>query len=302
MKGLWALLTLITSATAFEYGLEPVTVDNGVYCFIGKPEVMNTTNNGNMVNSCYVDTGRHWLVIDSGPTYAYAKEAFETMQAIKQQDAGMVINTHVHDDHWLGNGFFEGRGITVFGPSLFKEAVNPAAETRMHKRISPAAYSGTEVTLPTRFVDANTTLSLDGESIRLIRIDRSAHTREDLVVYLPDRQTLFAGDLVFNDRLLSLRDGNINGWIATLQMLRALPLKHIVGGHGERTDAKAADETYAYLTQLRDEIRAAIEDDMGIAAATKSIALDAFKHNALYDVMHAQNVETAYRTLEWEDE
>ena len=60
--------------------------------------------------------------------------------------------------------------------------------------------------------------------------------------------------------------------------------------------------TYRYLVQLRDRVRDAIANGVGIAEATKSIRLDAFRDTALYDAMHAQNVEAAYRMLEWEDE
>ena len=294
--------TLALTLSAFEYGLSPVKVDEGIYCFFGKPEVMDNVNNGNMVNSCYVDTGRHWLVVDSGPTYAYAKEAAAKMQGVKPQPTGLVIDTHIHDDHWLGNGYFTAAGVTVLGPGLFQKAVDPKETTRMQRRVSPAAYAGTEPVLPTRYVDADTTLRLDDETIRIIRPDRSAHTSEDLLVYLPRYKTLFAGDLVFNDRIPSLRDGDINGWIAALERLRALPLRHIIGGHGERTDRGAADLTYGYLTQLRDRVRDAIEAGVGIAEATKRIRLDAYRDVALYDLMHAQNVEAAYRMLEWEDE
>jgi len=294
--------TLALTLSAFEYGLSPVKVDEGIYCFFGKPEVMDRVNNGNMVNSCYVDTGRRWLVIDSGPTYAYAEEAAVKMHTVKPQPTGMVIDTHVHDDHWLGNGFFERAGIPVLGPGLFQKAVNPNETTRMQQRISPEAYAGTETALPTRYVDANETLTLDGEEIRFIRLSRRAHTAEDLLVYLPARQTLFAGDLVFNDRIPSLRDGDIRGWIAALEALRAMPLRHIIGGHGDRTDAHAAEMTYRYLTQLRDRVEEAIDAGVGIADATKNIRLDAFRDVALYDAMHAQNVEAAYRMLEWDDE
>jgi glyoxylase-like metal-dependent hydrolase (beta-lactamase superfamily II) len=279
-----------------------VNVDQGIYCFFGKPEVMNEINNGNMVNSCYVDAGRHWLVIDSGPTFAYAKEAAHTMQQIKPMPVGLVIDTHVHDDHWLGNGYFKAKGIDIIGPTLFKTTVNPDETTRMQKRISKAAYAGTEIKFPTRYVDANTTLMLDTLEVRLIRVDRKAHTEEDLMVFVPALNTLFAGDLVFNDRIPSLRDGDISGWIAALEAIRSMPLKHIIGGHGDRTDNTAAEFTYRYLVQLRDGVREAIENDIGIAEATKSIRLDAFRNAALYDVMHAQNVEVVYRMLEWEDE
>jgi len=302
MKAPLLLSAAALTLSAFEYGLSPVKVDEGIYCFFGKPEVMNSVNNGNMVNSCYVDSGRHWLVIDSGPTYAYAREAAAKMQTIKAQPTALVIDTHVHDDHWLGNGYFETQGAEVIGPRLFKKAVTPGETTRMQRRISPEAYEGTEIALPTRYVDTNETLSIDSEEIKLIRLSKRAHTAEDLLVYLPSRQTLFAGDLVFNDRIPSLRDGDIRGWIAALEMVRAMPLKHIIGGHGDVTGADAPVMTYRYLTQLRDRVSDAIDEGVGIADATKHIRLDAFGGVALYDTMHAQNVEAAYRMLEWDDE
>jgi len=302
MRVCWALLLGFLSVQAYEYDLRAVNVDNGIYCFFGKPEVMDTVNNGNMVNSCYVDTGRNWLVIDSGPTYAYAKEAADIMQCIKPQPVGLVVDTHVHDDHWLGNGFFEAAGIEVIGPSLFKKTVNPDETTRMEKRISKDAFAGTVVRLPTRYVDANESVMLDGTEIRLIRFEPKAHTAEDIAVYLPQFRTLFAGDLVFNDRIPSLRDGDINGWIAVLEVIRRMPLDHVIGGHGEHTGSDAADMTYRYLTQLRDRVREAIDEGTGIDKATKDIALESFRAKALYDVMHAQNVEAVYRMLEWEDE
>lgn len=302
MNVLWALLLGTTSALAFEYGLETKKINEKVYCFFGKAEVMNETNNGNMVNSCYADTGRHWIVVDPGPTYAYAKEAYETMQRIKPMPVAMVVDTHVHDDHWLGNGFFRSKGIDIFGVPLFKTEVNPNEQTRMQKRISKTAYEGTEVTLPTRYVDTLYRTEIDGEPVQLIALAHAAHTTKDLLVYLPNMQTLFAGDLVFNDRIPSLRDGDINGWIAALAKIRKMPLRTIVGGHGKTVDNHAVNMTYDYLVALRSAVRSAIEEGMDIEDATHSIRLPAFGGIALYDMMHKQNVEAAYRMLEWEDE
>lgn len=301
MKVLMGICLCLASALAFEYHLTPVKVDKGIYCFFGAPEVMDTHNNGNMVNSCYVDTGRGWLIIDSGPTYAYAKEAAESVRKIKPQPFRAVINTHAHDDHWLGNAFFADKNIQVIGPVLFKTAIDPAQKTRMQKRITPEAYAKTRVELPTRFIAKDSTWNVDGQTLRLLRFE-DAHTKEDLVVYLPDRDTVFAGDLVFNDRLPSLRDGNINRWISALESIRALKPVYIIGGHGLRTDASASDMTYDYLTSLRDAVKTAIDEGIGIGAATRSITLSRFQSVALYKMMHAQNVETAYRTLEWEDD
>jgi glyoxylase-like metal-dependent hydrolase (beta-lactamase superfamily II) len=115
-------------------------------------------------------------------------------------------------------------------------------------------------------------------------------------------QTLFCGDLVFNDRIPSLRDGDINGWIKALEMLRALNAMYIVGGHGDKVGSSALDLTFDYLSQLRNEVKAAIDNDVAIDDAVKEIKMAEFSSVSLYDVMHAQNVEAAYRMLEWADE
>lgn len=302
MRALWAVALTVLQAAAFEYGLKPVQVNEKLYCFFGKPEVMNTQNNGNMVNSCFVDLDKGWLVIDSGPTYAYAKEAWSGISALKKMPLSAVINTHVHDDHWLGNGFYISEGAEVLGTSLFKEEVNPSAKTRMEQRISKEAYALTSPKLPTKLVDQNRTLHIDGNEIELIKVSRKAHTSGDILVYLPKMQTLFCGDVVFNDRIPSLRDGDINGWIATLETIQSMELSYIIGGHGSLVGRDALDMTYRYLVELRKEVREAIDNDVGIEVAVRTIKMDEFTSVALYDVMHAQNVEAAYRMLEWADE
>jgi cyclase len=302
MKSLLLCLFFSTTLLSATYALEPVKVADGIYCYFGLPEVMDERNNGNMVNSCFVDMGRVWLVVDSGPTYLYAKEALSKIEAIKKMPVATVIDTHVHDDHWLGNGFYLSQGAEVFGPSAFKKEVDPSAVTRMERRVSKEAYMQTSPKLPTTFVDQNRTLHIDGNEVRLIKVARKAHTSGDILVYLPKMQTLFGGDVIFNDRLPSLRDGDINGWIATLEMIKAMPLNNIIGGHGEAVGKDAADLTYRYLLQLRSEVKAAIDNGIGIDDAVRTIRMPSFSSVALYDEMQAKNVEAAYRTLEWSDE
>jgi len=302
MKLLWATVLASAQLLAFEYGLTPSKVNESVYCYFGKPEVMDTKNNGNMVNSCFVDMGKSWLVVDSGPSYMYAKEALLHVNRIKKMPVTFVINTHVHDDHWLGNGYYASHGATVVGSFVFKTHFHPGETTRMEHRISPTAYADTVPTIPTRLVHEDETLELGHYHVKLINVDYKAHTERDLLVYIPEMKTLFAGDLVFNDRLPSLRDGDINGWIKALEMIKSMNVKTIIGGHGDITDTKALDLTYGYLSMLRDEVRQAIEDGMDITEALESITMLKYKDIGLFDVMHRQNVEVAYRMLEWEDE
>lgn len=297
---LGTLFFAVTSLSAYDYALKPVRVTSDVTCFFGAPAVMDKTNNGNIVNSCYIDAGEGYVVIDTGPSYAYAESAYNAMKKIKPLPVKLVINTHIHDDHWLGNGFFTQSGVNVVGSDDFLHSVNVQEATRMQNTISPEAYAATVATLPTEIISETTRKKVGNLDIELKIISRTAHTAKDLVVYLPKSGVLFAGDLVFNDRLPSVKGGNINGWIATLEELESMGALHVIGGHGRNTDKNSSKMTHEYLTQMRSEIRLAIESGLGIDETIKKVQMVEYRKIKLYDVMQKGNVEASYRVLEWE--
>ena len=301
MRRLLVIVSLLGSAlSGFEYPLTHKQVTPDVHCFIGAPEVMNTTNNGNIVNSCYIDAGESYVVIDTGPSYAYAESVYNEMQRIKPMPVELVINTHVHDDHWLGNHFFTQKGVRVLGSDDFAHSVDLSEPVRMQTYISPEAYRGTVPTLPTEMVREDTLRTVGNQELVIKMAKHKAHTAKDLYVYLPKSGVLFAGDLVFNDRLPSVKGGDINGWIETLDELDSLGARHVIGGHGARTDADTARMTRTYLTQLRDEVRAAIGEGLGIEETIRKVTMDPFRSEGMYEAMHRGNVEATYRILEWE--
>ena len=290
----------VTSLSAYDYALKPVRVTSDVHCFFGKPEIMDKTNNGNIVNSCYIDAGEGYVVVDTGPSYAYAESAYKAMQKIKSLPVKLVINTHIHDDHWLGNNFFTDSGVRVLSSDDFKVNADMSIPTRMQTYISPEAYAKTKPTLPSEMISSDTNLTIGNQRLELKFAKHKAHTAKDLVVYLPKSKVLIAADLVFNDRLPSVRGGDINGWIAALDDLDKLGAKHVVGGHGERTDKEAVKMTRDYFTQMRTEIRAAIAEGLSIDETIKKVSMDKYKKYKLYEGTHRHNVEASYRVLEWE--
>ena len=290
----------VTSLSAFDYALKAERITSDVTCFFGAHEVMNKSNNGNIVNSCYINAGEGYVVVDTGPSYAYAESAYNAMQRIKPLPVKLVINTHIHDDHWLGNGFFTQNGVSVVGSDDFLHNVNVQEATRMQNTISPAAYEGTVSTFPTEIISETTRKKVGNLDIELKIIPRTAHSTKDLVVYLPKSGVLFAGDLVFNDRLPSVKGGNINGWITTLEELESMGALHIIGGHGRNTDKNSSKMTHEYLTQMRSEIRSAIESGLGIDETIKKVQMNEYRKIKLYDSMQSGNVEASYRILEWE--
>ncbi|WP_457749575.1 MBL fold metallo-hydrolase [Sulfurimonas sp.] len=302
MKSLLLSIVLFHSLLSYDYKLQPVKIgESAAYCFFGLPQVMDEHNNGNMSNSCFVTLGNSYLVIDSGPTYQYAAQAYKKMQTIKKLPVSYVIDTHIHDDHWLGNSYYITLRAKIIGSRAFKEL--PILEkTRMQKRISPEAYKQTTQVFPTLFVDKEKVLDINGKKVYIKSVNHKAHTNSDLYVYIPSQKIIFVGDLVFNQRLPSLRDGDINGWLEALKEIKSMDVTYIVGGHGENIDKKAVDFTYNYLKTLRDEVKKRLGEGEDIADVVNEVRMEKYKNVPFYNSIHRQNVETAYRMLEWESE
>lgn len=279
---------------SYDYNLKPVKITNSVHCFFGKLEAPNKKNNGNMVNTCYVDQGDHYVVIDSGPTKLYAKQANETMNKIKSQKVKYVLNTHTHDDHINGNDYYASKGAVVIGSSKMEEQSNHG---RMENLILPEAYNGTKEYMPDLRVGYETKEFGD---IKAISLSDHGHTKGDLVFLDKSSKVLFTGDLVFNGRVPSLRDGDINGWIEALDAIDSIDFKYMVSGHGFDISKNAHVMTKKYFSKIREMVRVAIEDGVEIDTAAKKSDIKEYEDKALYNELHSKNVFRAYQLLEWE--
>jgi len=298
-----ALLLLSTLGFSFEYNLKPKKVAEGVYCFFGKLENINKQNAGNIVNSCFVQTKKGFVVIDSGPTYAYASQAYVQMQKISKLPVKYVIITHDHDDHWQGNSFYKSKGALLIGPRTYEQNVVAGMETRMQRILGKKLYGKTKIVKLDTIVDDNLSIKLGDELFKIKQLEPIAHTKGDLVIYLPSKKVLFAGDLVFNGRLASLRDGSLLGSLKALRKIDAYDAKVIIGGHGYQTDNNATYMLENYFAEMKKEILDAQDHDVGMEQITKKVLMSAYEKMKLYDKLHKRTVVDAYKELEMmEDE
>jgi glyoxylase-like metal-dependent hydrolase (beta-lactamase superfamily II) len=113
---------------------------------------------------------------------------------------------------------------------------------------------GTVPTLPTRFVARARTpvWSWVAPSLEL-KHRNGGHTPGDMVVWLPQKSVLFAGDVVYVDRVLGLHPvSNTRNWLESLAVIDALKPQTIVPGHGNVTNlATAQAHTRDLLLALR---------------------------------------------------
>ncbi len=297
------LCTLIgISLHAYEYDLQPKKVAQDTYCFFGKLENISKENGGNMVNTCYVQTKEGYVVIDSGPTFGYAKQAYLRMQRILKLPVKYVITTHDHDDHWMGNGFYKSQGALLIGPKTYEQNIIKGMQTRMERILGKEVYGSAGIVPLDRVVEQSMTLKVGEKTFEISQPVPQAHTKGDLIVWIPEQSVLFGGDLVFDGRVTSLRDGSLIGSLNAIEKLKSYHPKVVIPGHGYRTQADILGVFQGYLADLKKSVLEALDSDIGLEEVTGKITLPQYSHLKLYNVLHARNVSDAYRELEMYEE
>lgn len=300
MKLFLVACLMATSLFAFNYNLKPTKINNNTWCFLGHIAIPSEKNGGFMSNNCFIQTQTSYIVIDSGGTYSYAKQAYETMKNIKNLPVEIVIATHDHDDHWLGNSFYKERfNAKLFGPSTINENYSVGEKTRLMKMLPEAITKNTRVIPLDEVITKKTTLTIGGVKIVLIPFGFKVHTSNDMFVFLPDNRTIFSGDTVMNERITSNRDGSLLGQIKAHEKMDSMQWLNLVPGHGHDTSITAMDESRLYMKLLKERVEVALEDDIGADEAQKVVQIPEFKDKVMFDIWNKRNIFDAYSEIEF---
>jgi len=283
----------------FDYKLKPKKVADNVWCFFGAIEKPTKENAGNMANNCYIKTADSYVLMDTGPSYQFAKQAYAEMKKIADLPVSNVIISHEHDDHWLGNDFYKKEfNATLIGPESVNTDYKEGTPTRMFNVLPKNAIEGTHIIKLDETPKKKKTIVVGGEKFEIIPMDTKAHTKDDIFIYMPDRKIVFAGDLVMNGRITSGRDGSVMGQLKALAMMQKLDWNILIPGHGFITDKTAMDEAKMYFNLTKERVLKAIDDGVDATEINEVVKLIEFKDKAMYDILNAQNIGFAFDELE----
>ena len=199
-----------------------------------------------MVNNTGVVTGRsgELVMVDTTSTEARNRALLGTVARISPGTPRALVNTHHHGDHTFGNWLLPTE-TPIIGHVLCREDVLAAGLVATHVLTGPD-YGYIEVRPPdVTFTDAMT-LHLGDRAVELIHVG-PAHTRSDVVVWLPDERVLFAGDIAFAGGQPFLVEGSVAGYPVALARIRELEPEVLVPGHGP---VCRGDEVTALLDDL----------------------------------------------------
>ena len=152
MKRLLCALLILAAgqlgAVDFDYRLSAVPVAKDVYTFIGKTEDFTTDNGGNIVNTAFIVAPQGVIVIDSGPSLRYGQQMRRAIATVTAKPIALVINTHHHPDHFLGNQAFADVPIAALAETRNGIAADGNAFAENLFRMSGDWMKGTEVLPP----------------------------------------------------------------------------------------------------------------------------------------------------------
>ncbi len=253
MRTLLFALVLAWTATAaraadLSYDLMPRLIAPGTYIVEGRREHFSRDNGGNIVNTAFIVTETGVVVIDTGPSALYGRELRAAIGRVTPLPVVKVVNTHHHPDHFLGNQAFEDIGVSATAETADIIARDGQSLTENLYRLSGDWMRGTEPQVPTGRLEDGAE-DIGGHRLRWLLL--AGHTASDVALFDETTGVLFAADLVFKDRTPTTPDADIVAWLASLDVLEALPFRLLVSGHGsEAADAAPIAQTRAWLGWL----------------------------------------------------
>ena len=285
--------------------------------------VLNETNLVCDANSGLINLG-DGLLIDTQSDLPHARQMIELFSSVWSGVPRHVALTHEDIDHVAGNQLFPDAEIIGHRtmPDRMKQAADPAESQKLthavHHLLSRAVlraahpgvravakqldenfdFDGIELVLPTRLIDDNYILKLDGVEVHLIYLG-PAHQVGDLIVHLPSEGVLFAGDLLFSQSTPMGWVGSYQQFSDALDRIIALDPATIVPGHGPVCGIEAVKDEKAYFQLVFDESRKCFDQGLTSKQAAERIDLGRYgdwKAPARLVI----NVERAYR--EFRDE
>lgn len=274
----------------------------GVYVHHGTHEDLDQGYRGDICNIGFIVGEKGVAVIDSGGSLAIGQRLRESVRKVTPLPILYVINTHVHPDHIFGNAAFLADKPIYVGHANLANAMELRKEAYLRNNATwlGEAATGTDIVKPTQAVTS--TLELDlGSRILLLTAYPTAHTNTDLTVLDNSTATLWTGDLLFVERTPSI-DGDIKGWLSTIETLRTVSALRAIPGHGPVVADwnQALNNEQRYLETLLADVRNSIQQGESMEQSMDTAAASEKENWVLFDNVNRRNVNLIYPKLEWE--
>jgi cyclase len=216
-----------------------VEVADRVYAYLQPDGSWWINNTGFVVGDSSI------ICIDACSTERRTRAFRDSIATVSPAPIASLINTHHHGDHTYGNSLVG--AATIVGHENCRDEVIKFGLPTNNGIWDAVEWGDLELSPPTiTFADRVTLWSAD-QQVEVRYVGQAAHTNNDCLVWLPEREVLFCGDLLFNGGTPFLLMGSVRGAIDVLNSVARVPARTIVPGHGPPCDGSLISTTIGYL-------------------------------------------------------
>ncbi len=286
-------------------------------------------------NVAFLATDEGVLVVDSGTTPEEGKCIVAEIARISGKPIRYIVLTHYHGDHTFGLQAYPASAVIIAHVNtaenmrrLNEPRIRGMLEKQMPDMIAAqklkvdqlrkkrgkdlakeeerlrtlesefAQLKDLRLVFPAVAYDSKLRITLGGETVEVSH-PGSAHTNGDSLVVFPGLKAAHMGDLLFNGSYpyIGAEAGcDTANWIAALGAAAVWDVEKVIPGHGPLADKQALQRMAAYLTDLRQAVKAAVDSGRSLEQAKKMAPLPAWK-DLTWPQMFPQNVEAVYNEL-----
>jgi len=272
------------------------------YAWIGPLDVPKFENNGYRMNLGFVVGTKGIVVIDTGYTEAMATEMLAHIRKISPLPIVAAINTNSQPHRFFGNRIFHNAGAKIISSALEKKRMQEQSGAfidRIQRVLKLKENSIAAPFLPDTLISKPTAIELGGVEI-VINVSSAAHTPQPLMVHVKQDNLVYAGDILYGERLLSiLPASNVKQWIGSYQALANYGNATLVPGHGRPGPLSAFKfSTHRYLQGISQHMDKSVDEGLDAQDAINSFDQSAYRELVNFEILKGPNASWAYLEAE----
>ncbi len=239
------------------YDVPSIKVASRCYYLLAEDPEPSPANKGFFNNPGFVVTSEGVVVVDTGSSVQIGEMMIRQIKKITDMPVIMVINTHYHGDHFLGNHAFVDAypDVDIYAHQATIDNLKAGGGVFWYgfmQRASNNAITGTVVTLPTKTFKGGEEIKLGDTTLKIHQFGHS-HTEADLFVEVAEDKTLFLGDAAMR-RVANMADGSFLGTIEAMKQIKALGFEYHILGHGPSDDVSIVVDMQTFFETLYNSV------------------------------------------------
>jgi glyoxylase-like metal-dependent hydrolase (beta-lactamase superfamily II) len=304
-------LLLLLAATAVLAGaalvkplpaVKTAKVNERIYALLGPTELPNAHNGGYMVNSTLSVGDKGAILIDTGFSDEVGAHIRKAAEKITKLPITHVINTHHHGDHTLGNIVFPGAEI-ISSENCKKLVEDTGADwIAMVETSIGRKLPNTKAVPASRTYASQTRTPVEINGVKMeLWVPEAAHTKGDMLLWLPDDKVLIGGDVLVNTVTPAFRDAEVKLWVQTLVEVQQYPAKTIIPGHGPLMTMKDAKAMHKRMADFYAGVEKVYKAGGAEADVRKQVSLKDWQKFKHFDEQMGGNINRTWLEVEAEN-